>query len=60
MTRLTHKQRAFVSEYLKDFNATVAARRAGYSPKTASSIGHENLKNLRLLRRLRRSSRPTP
>ena len=40
---LTNKQRAFISEYLKDFNATQAALRAGYSPKTAKAIGCENL-----------------
>ena len=33
----------FVNEYLKDLNATQAAIRAGYSPKTARSIGAENL-----------------
>ena len=31
-------------EYLRDFNATQAALRSGYSPKTAYSIGQENLK----------------
>lgn len=36
---LTHKQAAFAAEYLLDFNATQAAVRAGYSEKTASSIG---------------------
>lgn len=41
---LTNKQQAFISEYLKDFNATQAAIRAGYSEKTAYAIGHENLK----------------
>ena len=40
---LTSKQKAFIDEYFKDFNATQAALRAGYSPKTAYSIGHENL-----------------
>lgn len=40
---LTAKQRRFVSEYLKDMNATQAAIRAGYSAKTAKSIGQENL-----------------
>ena len=40
---MTPKQRAFIAEYLKDFNATQAAIRAGYSPRTAYSIGHENL-----------------
>jgi phage terminase small subunit len=32
-----------VDEYAIDFNATQAAIRAGYSPKTAYSIGAENL-----------------
>lgn len=41
---LTAKQRAFIGEYVKDFNATQAALRAGYSEKTAYSIGSENLK----------------
>lgn len=40
---LTPKQARFVAEYLIDFNATQAAIRAGYSQKTASSIGQENL-----------------
>jgi phage terminase small subunit len=41
---LTAKQRAFVNEYVQDFNATRAALDAGYSQKTAYSIGNENLK----------------
>lgn len=41
---LTAKQQRFVDEYLKDLNATQAAIRAGYSKKTAASIGQENLK----------------
>lgn len=41
---LTPKQRRFVEEYLVDFNATGAAIRAGYSAKSASSIGYENLR----------------
>lgn len=40
---LTNKQAAFIREYLRDFNATQAAIRAGYSNKTAGSIGGENL-----------------
>lgn len=40
---LTAKQQRFVDEYLKDLNATQAAIRAGYSKKTAASIGQENL-----------------
>ena len=41
---LTAKQQRFVAEYLIDLNATQAAIRAGYSAKTAYSVGHENLK----------------
>ncbi len=40
---LTAKQIRFVEEYCVDFNATQAAIRAGYSVKTARSIGCENL-----------------
>lgn len=41
---LTNKQQAFVAHYLRDFNATQAAIRAGYSARTASAIGSENLR----------------
>lgn len=41
---LNDKQNAFCREYVVDFNATQAAIRAGYSPKTAGSIGHDLLK----------------
>lgn len=37
------RQKKFCDEYLIDCNATQAAIRAGYSPKTAKSIGQENL-----------------
>ena len=40
---MTDKMKLFVSEYLKDFNATQAAIRAGYSEDTAQQIGSENL-----------------
>jgi len=40
---LTDKQIRFVDEYLIDLNSTQAAVRAGYSKKTAYSIGCENL-----------------
>jgi phage terminase small subunit len=42
---LTEKQRLFVFEYLRDFNATRAAMAVGYSKKTAYSIGWELLRN---------------
>jgi phage terminase small subunit len=41
---MTAKQEAFAIEYLKDKNATQAAIRAGYSKKTAYSIGCEMLR----------------
>jgi phage terminase small subunit len=42
---LTDKQQAFISAYLAcGFNATEAARRAGYSDRTAHAIGWENLR----------------
>ncbi len=40
---LTGKQRLFVEEYLTHWNATEAAKRAGYSERTAGVIGCENL-----------------
>lgn len=41
---LTEKQKKFCEEYIFDFNASRAARAAGYSEDTAGSIGFENLK----------------
>lgn len=41
---MTDKQRRFVDEYMVDLNATQAAIRAGYSPKTAEVIGNQLLK----------------
>lgn len=41
---LTRKQQIFVIEYLNCWNASEAARRAGYSEKTAPFVGAENLK----------------
>jgi len=45
---LTPKQKLFVQEYLIDQNATVAARRAGYSSKNADKIGSELLGKTRV------------
>lgn len=44
ISRLTEKQRRFADEYIISANATQAAIKAGYSPKTAGVIGDENLK----------------
>ncbi len=41
---LNPRQERFVAEYLVDLNATQAAIRAGYSPKTAGSQGFDLLK----------------
>lgn len=46
--KLTPKQRRFIDEYLIDLNATQAAIRAGYSEKTAYSIGVQLLKKLEI------------
>lgn len=43
---MTPKQEAFVREYLIDMNATQAARRAGYSEKTANEQGNRLLANV--------------
>lgn len=43
MAKLTNKQKKFIDEYLIDLNASAAARRAGYSAKTANRIASENL-----------------
>lgn len=43
MSKLTTKQKKFCDEYIKSGNAKDAAIKAGYSPKTAYSIGNENL-----------------
>lgn len=41
--KLNDKQKRFCLEYIVDLNATQAAIRAGYSEKTAKSMGCENL-----------------
>lgn len=40
---LNDKQKRFCEEYVIDWNATRAAKAAGYSEKTAKEIGCENL-----------------
>lgn len=52
--KLTALQKRFVDEYLIDLNATQAAIRAGYSEKTAYSIGSENLRKPEIAERIRR------
>jgi phage terminase small subunit len=40
---LNRRQALFVAEYLKDLNASAAARRAGYSEKSAFRSGVQNM-----------------
>ena len=42
---LTPKQERFAREYVVDFNASAAARRAGYSQRTARQLGSRNLQH---------------
>lgn len=49
---MTPKQQRFIDEYLIDLNATQAAIRAGYSEKTAYSMGSRLLKNVEIQARL--------
>lgn len=48
VAKLTDKQKRFVDEYLVDLNATAAAKRAGYSEKTAYSMGQRLLKKVEI------------
>ena len=46
---MTPKQERFCLEYMKDLNATQAAKRAGYSEATAYSIGQRLLKDVEII-----------
>lgn len=48
MAKLTAKQKRFCDEYLIDLNATQAAIRAGYSPKTACEQASRLLANVKV------------
>lgn len=43
--KLSYKQQAFVNEYLVDFNATRAAKKAGYSDKWTHTNANKLLQN---------------
>jgi len=49
---LNPKQEAFCLEYLKDFNGTQSAIRAGYSQKTAGTQAEQLLKKLDIAQRI--------
>lgn len=48
VSQLEPRQRAFVAEYVRDFNATQAAIRAGYTARTANRQGARLLSNDRI------------
>ena len=52
MQKLPAKQEQFCREYLVDLNATQAAIRAGYSPKTAQEQASRLLSNVMVAARL--------
>lgn len=47
---MTHLQQLFVEHYLQCFNATEAAKRAGYSERSATEQGYENLRKPHIAR----------
>lgn len=55
--KLTLKQEGFCIEYAACGNATQAAINAGYSPKTAYSIGQENLKKPEIVAKIQEISK---
>lgn len=56
MAKLTPKQQKFCEEYAASGNATQSAIAAGYSPKTAYSIGEENLRKPDIIAEIKRLS----
>lgn len=54
---LTDKQARFVAEYLVDLSATQAAIRAGYSARSATKQGFENLQKPEIRRAINASKR---
>ncbi|KJE27341.1 terminase small subunit [Geobacillus kaustophilus] len=48
MSKLNEKQKRFADEYLIDLNATQAAIRAGYSPRSAAEQASRLLKNAKV------------
>ena len=50
--KLTKKQELFIKYYLIKLDATYAAKKAGYSKKTASVIGCENLTKPKIAERI--------
>ena len=49
---MNHKRKIFVSEYARSGNATEAAKKAGYSDRTAYSTGQRLLKNAEIVKEI--------
>jgi len=49
---LSEKQKRFVAELIKDWDRTKAAKRAGYSPKTAYNIAYQLMRKEDVLKRV--------
>ena len=49
---MTHRQELFIQEYIKTGNATSSAIKAGYSKRTARSIGQRLLKNVDIKKKI--------
>jgi len=56
----TSKRLRFLNEYFRDFNATQAAIRAGYSQKTAYQNGSGVLKNVEVAQEVNRRKQGEP
>lgn len=54
---LSDKQQAFIVQYLVDLNATQAAIRAGYAPKSARNTAHDLLKKPEIIRAINAKKR---
>ena len=53
---LTPKQRKFVAEFAVDQNQTQAAIRAGFSKRSAPVLAHRLLKNVNVVKAIRRAT----
>ena len=52
MEQITHRQELFIQEYIKTGNATNSAIKAGYSKRTAKSIGQRLLTFVNIKKRI--------
>lgn len=56
---MNDRQKAFADYYIETGNATESAKRAGYSEKTAYSMGNENLKKPEIAAYIAERTAPT-